>query len=65
MDAAPLRYGVTAEIAAMIGEKAFDWLDAPVARLGAVDTPAPISRSLEPLVCPTPEKVAAAVRAMM
>ena len=65
MDAAPLRYGVTGEIAAVLSEKAFDWLDAPVGRLGAVDTPVPISRSLEPFVCPTPAKVVAAVCRMM
>ena len=65
LDAAPLRYGVTGEIASLISEKAFDWLDAPVGRLGAVDAPVPISRSLEPLVCPTPDKAAAVVRKMM
>jgi pyruvate/2-oxoglutarate/acetoin dehydrogenase E1 component len=65
MDAAPLRHGVTGEIASVIGEKAFDWLDAPVGRLGATDTPVPISRSLEPFVSPTPARVAAAVRKMM
>ena len=35
------------------------------APLGAVDTPVPISRSLEPFVCPTPERVVTAVRAMI
>ena len=31
----------------MIGREAFEWLDAPVARLGALDTPVPFSKALE------------------
>jgi pyruvate/2-oxoglutarate/acetoin dehydrogenase E1 component len=55
-------YGITGEIASTIGDQAFDWLDAPVKRIGAPQTPIPYNRSLEPLMVPTPESVAAEVR---
>ena len=51
-------YGVTAEIAARISEKAFYHLDAPVIRLGAMDVPVPFSPALEDLTVPTPKLVA-------
>jgi pyruvate dehydrogenase E1 component beta subunit len=51
------RYGVTAELAAMIGEGAFHYLDAPVRRLGALDVPVPFSPVLEDLTVPTSERV--------
>jgi len=46
-------YGVTAEIAARIGEKAFYHLDAPVIRMGAMDVPVPFSPALEDITVPT------------
>lgn len=55
-------FGVTAEIAARIAEKAFYHLDAPVQRLGAMDVPVPFSPALEDLTVPTPEKVAERAR---
>ena len=55
-------YGVTAEIAARIGEKAFYHLDAPVQRLGAMDVPVPFSPALEDLTVPTPTSVAERAR---
>jgi pyruvate dehydrogenase E1 component beta subunit len=55
-------YGVTAEIAARIGEKAFYHLDAPVQRIGAMDVPVPFSPALEDLTVPTPEGVAERAR---
>jgi pyruvate dehydrogenase E1 component beta subunit len=48
------RYGVTAELAAVIAEGAFYYLDAPVKRLGAMDVPVPFSPVLEDLTVPTP-----------
>jgi len=51
------RYGVTAELAAVIGEGAFHYLDAPVMRLGAMDVPVPFSPVLEDLTVPTSERV--------
>jgi len=50
-------YGVTAEIAARIAEKAFYHLDAPVGRLGAMDVPVPFSPALEDLTVPTVDQV--------
>jgi pyruvate dehydrogenase E1 component beta subunit len=56
-------FGVTAEIAARISEKAFYYLDAPVQRLGAMDVPVPFSPVLEDLTVPTPEALIAMARA--
>jgi pyruvate dehydrogenase E1 component beta subunit len=47
------RYGVTAELAAVIAEGAFYYLDAPVRRLGAMDVPVPFSPVLEDQTIPT------------
>jgi pyruvate dehydrogenase E1 component beta subunit len=58
-------FGVTAEIAARINEKAFYHLDAPVIRMGAMDVPVPFSPALEDLTVPTPEGVAANARKLM
>lgn len=58
-------YGVTAEIAARINEKAFYHLDAPVIRMGAMDVPVPFSPALEDLTVPTPEGVAETARKLM
>jgi pyruvate/2-oxoglutarate/acetoin dehydrogenase E1 component len=49
---APLTGGFGGEVAAVVGREAFEWLDAPVARLGALDTPVPFARSLEALHSP-------------
>ncbi len=53
-------YGVTAEIASVIAEEAFYYLDAPVKRMGAMDVPVPFSPVLEDLTVPTADKVVAA-----
>jgi acetoin:2,6-dichlorophenolindophenol oxidoreductase subunit beta len=52
------RYGVTAEIASIIGDGAFYYLDAPVKRLGAMDVPVPFSPVLEDQTVPTAVTVA-------
>jgi pyruvate dehydrogenase E1 component beta subunit len=52
------QYGVTGEIAASIAERAFDWLDAPVMRVGGADVPIPFSKTLEPLVLPDAPRLA-------
>jgi len=49
--------GVDAQIAALIQEKAFDELDAPIQRLSALDAPAIYSLPLEKLQLPTPDRV--------
>lgn len=56
------RYGVTAEIAAVIADRAFYALDAPVKRMGALDVPVPFSPTLEDVTVPTPETVAQTAR---
>jgi pyruvate dehydrogenase E1 component beta subunit len=55
-------FGITAEIASRISEKAFYYLDAPVIRMGAMDVPVPFSPVLEDLTVPTAEKVASNAR---
>ncbi len=58
------RYGVTAELAAVIADGAFYYLDAPVKRMGAMDVPVPFSPALEDLTVPTKEKVTALAKAL-
>lgn len=50
-------FGVTAEIASVIADGAFYYLDAPVKRMGAMDVPVPFSPVLEDVTVPTPELV--------
>lgn len=57
--------GIGAEIAAAVGELAFDALDGPVGRLHTEAVAHPFSPSLEGLMLPTPAKIVAAVRATM
>ncbi len=58
------RYGVTAELAAVIAEGAFYHLDAPVKRLGAMDVPVPFSPVLEDQTVPTAETVTQVAKAL-
>jgi pyruvate/2-oxoglutarate/acetoin dehydrogenase E1 component len=58
------RYGVTAEIASVVAEGAFYYLDAPVLRMGAMDVPIPFSPALEDLTVPTPETVTKAAKSL-
>jgi pyruvate dehydrogenase E1 component beta subunit len=51
------RYGITAELASLIAEGAFYYLDAPVRRLGARDVPVPFSPPLEDLTIPDKQRV--------
>jgi pyruvate dehydrogenase E1 component beta subunit len=54
--------GIGAEMAALMMEQAFDWLDAPVVRVHGEDVPLPYAANLEKLALPNPDKIAAAVR---
>ena len=54
--------GVGAEISAQITEKAFDYLDAPILRQAALDTPLPYAANLEKLALPSVEKVMMKIR---
>jgi pyruvate dehydrogenase E1 component beta subunit len=56
--------GVGAEIAAMLMEEAFDYLDAAVARVTQEDVPMPYAASLEALTLPNADKIVRAVKAV-
>ena len=56
---APTTGGFGGELAAAIGQDAFEWLDAPVVRLGALDTPIPFSKALEEVFSPKGRLLAA------
>jgi len=54
--------GIGGEIAAMLGEEAFEWLDAPVVRVASIDTPVPYSPPLEDYYLPQTKDVIDAAR---
>src|SRR5882724_9939906 len=54
--------GVGGEIAAIIAEEAFEWLDAPVLRVASIDTPVPYSPPLEDYYLPQTKDVLEAAR---
>jgi len=61
---ASVRGGFGAEVAAQVQEKGFDYLDAPIARVGALDAPIPYNHNLEGLVIPGQEQIIEAVRSV-
>lgn len=60
-----LTQGVGAEIAARIADELFEWLDAPVKRLGALDVPVAFSKVLERATLPYEEDVTDALRVLL
>ena len=56
--------GFGAEVSAQVTERAFDWLDAPVLRVGARDVPMPYNDQLETAVIPSQERIIDAVRSL-
>jgi 2-oxoisovalerate dehydrogenase E1 component len=52
-------------VAAIIQEEAFDWLDAPIRVIGALDTPVPYSPPLEEEFLPSEEEIESAARALV
>ena len=46
-------------------ERAFDWLDAPVTRLGALDVPMPFNANLERAVIPGVKTIVDAVKKLL
>ncbi len=56
--------GIGAELAALMMEHAFDWLDAPVVRVTGKDVPMPYAANLERMAVPQVEDVVAAARAL-
>ena len=57
--------GMGAEIAARIAHDRFDYLDAPVERLGQVEAPVPYARNLEALMFPDERLVTERIKAML
>ena len=59
-------YGVGAEISAMVAERdAFDYLDAPILRLGAADAPVPYNPDRERASVPQVDTIDAAARRLV
>ena len=57
--------GIGSEIAAQLMENAFDWLDAPVARVAGKDVPMPYAANLEKLALPSTADIVAAAKAVL
>jgi pyruvate dehydrogenase E1 component beta subunit len=58
------RCSVAADIAAMVADKGFDDLDAPIKTVNAPHTPVPFSPPLEQFYVPSPERIAETVRGL-
>jgi pyruvate dehydrogenase E1 component beta subunit len=65
VDEGHLRGGAAADIAAIIADKGFDFLDAPVKRVTALDVPIPFSPPLEKAAIPDDARIEAAIRDLM
>jgi pyruvate dehydrogenase E1 component beta subunit len=59
------QFSVTSEIAAQVMTHAFDYLDAPVARVAGKDVPMPYAANLEKLALPSADEVVAAVKGVL
>ncbi len=62
---APVTGGAGGEIAAVLQEAAFDYLDAPIGRVGAIETPVPYSYTLEQAYLPNTQKIVDKVKQML
>jgi pyruvate dehydrogenase E1 component beta subunit len=58
-------YGISAEVAAFVQEMAFDYLDAPIRRIGGAEVPMPYARNLERAAIPREESIIEAVKALV
>jgi pyruvate/2-oxoglutarate/acetoin dehydrogenase E1 component len=58
------RGGIGAEIAAIIAEEAFDYLDAPIIRVGGLNTPIPYNAALEKISVPNEDDIIKAVKSL-
>ncbi|MEM6527415.1 MAG: transketolase C-terminal domain-containing protein, partial [Chloroflexota bacterium] len=59
------QYGATAEIASVIADGAFYYLDAPVKRMGAMNVPIPFSPNLEDITVPDADRVTAMAKTLL
>ncbi|GAB4344261.1 MAG: alpha-ketoacid dehydrogenase subunit alpha/beta [Candidatus Abyssubacteria bacterium] len=57
--------GFGAEVAAIVAKEAFDYLDAPIERVAALDTPIPFAPILEQTVIPNEDRIEKAIRNLM
>lgn len=57
--------GYGAEIAALVAEECMDFLDAPIRRVAAIDTPVPFSPPLEQVYLPNEAKIVTAVKSIL
>jgi pyruvate/2-oxoglutarate/acetoin dehydrogenase E1 component len=57
--------GIGESVAAIVQEEAFEWLDAPVRIIGALDTPVPYSPSLEEFYLPSDAQIERAARLLI
>jgi len=57
--------GIGGEIVAKIAENVFDYIDAPIRRLGIPDVPIPYAKSLEDTILPTKEKLIACIKEVL
>ena len=60
-----MRGGIGAEVAAIVVDKAFDHLDAPIKRVGAPDTPMPYNDELERATIPSQDRIVEAIREVL
>jgi pyruvate dehydrogenase E1 component beta subunit len=58
-------FGVASEVAAIIQDRAFDYLDAPVERVSGAEVPGPYARNLELMAFPSEEQVTNAARRVL
>ncbi len=59
---ASLTGGIGGEISAIIGEEAFEWLDAPVIRVASIDSPVPFAPQMEDYYLPGLDDIVGAAR---
>jgi 2-oxoisovalerate dehydrogenase E1 component beta subunit len=57
--------GIGGELAAIIAEEAFEYLDAPIMRIASVDAPVPYAPPLEAAFLPSVEKVVAGAKKLV
>ena len=65
VDEATPRCGMAADISALVAQKAFGDLTAPIQMVTAPHTPVPFNPVLEDLYIPSPKKIEAAVRSTL
>ena len=65
VDEAPAFCGFSAEVAALVGEQALEFLNAPIVRVSALHTPHPFNPTLEAAMLPSTQRIVDAVRRVM